>query len=457
MQFKNALWAIFALLSVALWAPQANAIPAFSRQVGMACSACHYQHFPALNSFGRAFKEGGFTMIGAQSKVEGDGLSIPAVLNASLVGYITETKTNGDGTVSTVAIPAGAPTTPTSKSTNNGSLQIPFQSSLFLAGRAGEHTGFMTEINLTPASGGTIPDATIGMVMLKVPFVYDVGNVKAGLVPFSTPNGPADSFEVLNTGAVAVHAFNQWDMSAISAQQYIGTATAASGLAFIASNDNFFANFAKWGANQGSGASGSPTSNYLRAAWTTGLIPGFDSAIGFQVWNGTSVVDAGALGVNPLITAGVVNTKASAIDAQMMGDVGGLPLLLIASYANAPASGLVADVDQNLFNPGALSRKSLNFGAELGVIPGKATVQLGMRHASSGANAFDATGAAIAGTNASDNAVMIGATYNIEQNIRAELTYSKYSGDAYGTGAAIAAGAGYMGDQMTLVDLAFGF
>ncbi len=446
MQFRNVILAIFALLSAALWAPQANAIPAFSRQVGMACSACHYQHFPALNSFGRAFKEGGFTMIGAESKVEGDGLSIPAVLNASLVGYITDTKTNGPTTGSAA----------TTKTTNNGSLQIPVQSSLFLAGRAGEHTGFMTEINLTPGTGGTIPDGSIGMTMLKVPFVYDVGNVKAGLVPFSTPNGAADSFEVLNTGAVAVHAFNQWDMAAISAQQYIGTATAASGLAFIASNDNFFANFAKWGANQGSGASGSPTSNYLRAAWTTGLIPGFDSAIGFQVWNGTSVVDAAAAGglVNPLVTTGVVNTKASAIDAQMMGDVGGMPLLLIASYANAPASGPVADVDQNLFNAGALSRKSLNFGAELGVIPGKATVQLGLRRANSGGY-VDPVG--LTGGNATDNAIMVGATYNIEQNIRAELTYSKYSGDMYNAANAAAAGTAYTGTNLMTLDLAFGF
>ncbi len=446
MQFKNALWVVFTLLTAALWVPQANAIPAFSRQVGMACSACHYQHFPALNSFGRAFKEGGFTMIGSENKVEGDGLSIPAVLNASLVGYITETKTNGPTTGST----------PTTKTSNNGSLQIPLQSSLFLAGRAGEHTGFMTEINLTPASGGTIPDGTIGMVMLKVPFVYDVGNVKAGLVPFSTPNGPADSFEVLNTGAVAVHVFNQWDMNAISAQQYIGTATAASGLAFIASNDNFFANFAKWGANQGSGASGSPTSNYLRAAWTTAAIPGFDSAIGFQVWNGTSVVDAGSAGgaVNPLVVSGVVNTKASAIDAQMMGDVGGMPLLLIASYANAPASSLTADVDQNLFNANPFTRKSLNFGAELGVIPGVATVQLGLRQASSGAYADGATPGS---GNATDNAIMVGATYSIEQNIRAELTYSKYSGDMYNAANAALAGAQYTGTNFTMLDLAFGF
>ncbi len=177
------------------------------------------------------------------------------------------------------------------KTSNDNSLQIPQQVSLFLAGRANEHVGFESEINLTPGAGGTIPDGSTGLIRFKVMFVNDVGNVKAGIVPFSTGLGPADSFEVLNTGAVAVHAFNQADMASISAQQYIGTATAASGLAFIASNDNFFANFAKWGANQGAGTSGGPSSNYLRAAWTTSAINGFDSAIGFQVWNGTSGLD----------------------------------------------------------------------------------------------------------------------------------------------------------------------
>ena len=55
-------------LSVMLWAPKAQAIPAFARQTGMPCSGCHYQHFPVLNAFGRAFKEGGFTMIGSEEK-----------------------------------------------------------------------------------------------------------------------------------------------------------------------------------------------------------------------------------------------------------------------------------------------------------------------------------------------------------------------------------------------------
>jgi len=471
MQFKNTLWAVFALLSAALWAPQANAIPAFARQVGMACSACHYQHFPVLNSFGRAFKEGGYTMVGAQEKIEdttAPGISIPAVLNAALVGYIGYQKTNGPADVATNGANGGTPpaTTPTSKGTNNGALQIPQQVSLFLAGRAGEHTGFEAEINLTPAAGGTIPGSGtvagdgIGLIRFKVPFVYDVGNVKAGLVPFSTGLGVADSFEVLNTGAVAVHAFNQSDMPAVSAQQYIGTATAASGLAFIASNDNFFANVAKWSATQGAGASGSPTANYLRGAWTTSLIPGFDSAIGFQVWNGTSAIDNAAINtvVNPLVTTGVVNTKATAIDAQMMGDVGGMPLLLVASYANAPASSTVADVNQNLFNSGALSRKSLNFGAELGVIPGVATVQLALRRANSGGYA-DAVNASSG--NATDNAIMLGATYNIALNIRAEVTYSKYSGSMYNAANAAAAASSpngyYTGTNMTMIDLAFGF
>jgi hypothetical protein len=454
MQFKNTLLALSALMSAALWAPQAQAIPAFARQVGMACSACHYQHFPVLNSFGRSFKENGYTMIGAQEKIEDTsppGLSIPAVLNGALVGYMAYQKTNGQSTPNgTGTLPT--PTNETSKNTNDGSLMIPQQVSLFLAGRAGEHIGFETEINLSGSGVETAGATGAGLIRIKVPIVYDVGNVHAGVVPFSTQGlGVADSFEVLNTGAVAVHAFNQSDMSAISAQQYIGTSTAANGVAFIASNDDFFANVAKWGANSGAGTSGGPSSNYFRGAWTTGLIPGFDSAIGFQVWNGTSAVDpdmvAGAGGPAQFLT-GVVDTKASAIDAQMMGDVGGMPLLLVASYAKAPKVDNSAN--PNLFNQNPGERKSFNIGAELGVLPGKATLQVGYRNAKSGGYVDGVSG------NASDNALLLGATYNLALNVRMELTYSKYSGDMYNGYYSSQVGT-YMGDSMTMVDLAFGF
>jgi hypothetical protein len=440
---KKIVLSLAGVMAAVAFAPEASAIPAFARQTGMACSACHYQHFPVINGFGRAFKEGGFTMMGAEEKIEGEGLSIPANLNLALVGYMSYAKTNG----TTPGVTA------TTKDTNSGSLQIPQQVSLFAGGRVAENIGFEAEINIA-GPGTTLPIATgTGLIRFKMPFVFDVAGVKAGVVPFSTGLGVADSMEVLNTGAVAVHAFNQSDMSAISAQQYIGTATAANGAALVASNDSFFANVAKWGASQGVGASGGPTSNYVRGAYLTSAIPGFDSAIGFQSWSGTSVQDGTAATGLPLLSAnGAVATRAAAIDAQMLGDVAGMPLTLVASFADAPGSANAASV--NLFNQGLLSRRSANFGAELGVIPNVATVQFGLRRAYSGVQD------AATGANLTDNAVMLGATYAFALNVRAELTYSRYSGGMYSAAqqqAQIAAAGAYMGNQQIMMDLAFGF
>jgi hypothetical protein len=92
----------------------------------MPCSACHFQHFPVLNSFGRSFKGNGFTMTGAQEKIEGDGLSLPVVLNGALVGYMAYQKTNGPSTLNGAATTTNA----TAKNTNDGSLQVPQQVSL---------------------------------------------------------------------------------------------------------------------------------------------------------------------------------------------------------------------------------------------------------------------------------------------------------------------------------------
>ena len=442
MQFKKILFAIYALIFAVLWAPQAQAIPAFARQVGMACSACHYQHFPVLNSFGRAFKEGGYTMTGAQEKIEGDGLSIPNTLNLAVVTNMQYQKTNGDTTG----------TTPTTKNTNNGAIDLT-QASLFLGGRIAENIGFVGELGMYPAPAG--------LASIKMPFIYDVGSAKVGVVPFTTNGlGVAHSFEVMNTGAVAVHLFNQQDMSAISAQQYIGTATAASGAALVVSNDMGYINFAKWSPNEMTSGNGSPTSTYLRIAATPGnLIPGFDFAAGVQLWRGTSA-SAAALagttittqaacsgtwtaisggGLGSCANAGIspdgrLETEATAIDAQMMGDVGGMPLTFIASYAVAPGEAGGSAV-QNMFNNDINNavnenKKSFNIAAELGVIPNKATLQFGIRRASSGQSST----VNLANTNMTDNAILVGTTYALALNVRAELTYSKYSGSLYNAG-----------------------
>jgi hypothetical protein len=97
------------LLTVVTFSSEVAALPLFARQTGMVCSACHFQHFPLLNGFGRAFKSAGYTMMGAQGKVEGDGLTIPNTLNMAVMtsagyektnqaGGIGPQKTTGDGT-----------------------------------------------------------------------------------------------------------------------------------------------------------------------------------------------------------------------------------------------------------------------------------------------------------------------------------------------------------------------
>src|ERR1035437_6057838 len=91
---------IFFLASViaaVTFASEASALPVFARQTGMECAACHFQHFPMLTAFGRAFKSGAFSMVGAQGQVEGDNLSIPVVLNAAVLTTAGYVKTNATG------------------------------------------------------------------------------------------------------------------------------------------------------------------------------------------------------------------------------------------------------------------------------------------------------------------------------------------------------------------------
>jgi hypothetical protein len=64
MAIRTSSWGgAFAALTLAVGGlflgSTAEATPGFARQTGMACVACHFQHYPTLNSFGRAFKASG--------------------------------------------------------------------------------------------------------------------------------------------------------------------------------------------------------------------------------------------------------------------------------------------------------------------------------------------------------------------------------------------------------------
>ena len=169
------------LFALSLYVPQeASAVPAFARQTGMACNTCHFQHFPTLNSFGRAFKAGGYTMVGGQSLIEGDFLSLPSTLNASLITKVRFQKTNG-------AVETG---------TNKGELQFPDEAALLIGGRAGEHVGFLLEASLI----GT--DNSENFASFKMPFTYTIANdTKLSVIPFTTDAaGAAFGYRALQHG-----------------------------------------------------------------------------------------------------------------------------------------------------------------------------------------------------------------------------------------------------------------
>ena len=394
MKKTNVLLAFsaFFIFSVSLWVvPEANAVPAFARQTGLACSTCHFQHFPALNAFGRAFKAGGYTQIGGQGKIEGEDLSIPDTLNASLVTKIRYQKTNGKNTT---AAPANA-----ESGTNKGDLQFPDEAALLIGGRAGEHVGFLLEASLKDATSFT---------SYKMPIVYDVGPVKLSVIPFTTDGlGASYGFELLNTGAVRhQRVLENASGTVTSAQQYIGTATAAEGFAFVAYNEMGYINYTLWGPSHDANIAVGPLSNYFRVAATPNL-GGWDMGIGAQLWSGTT--DVGNNTKYP--------THAYAVDAQAQGNVG-LPLGVYLSYGNAKKTK--AGDTANLFNSNAKDKKAVAVLAELGVLPGKATIAAGYRSGDTGEAA-----------NNKQNAITLGASYLLAQNVQVQLNYSMYSGSYY--------------------------
>lgn len=423
---KKIVLSIAGVMAVAAFAPEASALPVFARQTGMACSACHFQHFPMLNGFGRAFKSAGYTMMGAQEKVEGEALSIPSTLNLAMLTSMGYVKTNQT-----------ADTTGATKNNGNGTWGVPGvgggggvnEASLFIGGRVSEFAGFLSEVTL----GG----ASAALDSAKMPMLFPVGDYRIGAIPFATnAQGASYGLETLNTGANAVHMQsnsvgpNGEFAGAMSAQQYMGTGGNAVGVAFAGTSDMGFVNITKFQQTGiAAGATGSLGSTYARIAATFDMA-GWDSGVGIQSWSGASLFATPATPAVSGVTAGVAAaaatnlqvTKATAIDGQMQGELGGMPVGFYASYATAPGSAAGAMV--NTYNGGTLTRSSFNINAELGFIPGVATVGAAVRQAKSGI-------ADAAGNNLTDNAIMLTGTYKLQQNMLARLSYVSQSGSMW--------------------------
>lgn len=404
---KKIVLSLAGVMAAVAFAPEASAVPVFARQTGMACSACHFQHFPLLNGFGRAFKSAGFTMMGAQGKVEGEHLDIPDRLN---LGVLTTTVYQKESNPSNVAGAVPKWLVPST----GGELSV------FLGGRISEFAGFLAEAGL----GGNGVANTGGPVgAAKLALLFPVGDARVGLVVHSSNGqGVAYSYETLNTGAVNTHKMNTQNgptkqhQGVYSASQYLNTATAATGISFVANNSMGFINVGKYeqAGNSAVGGASSLPLTYLRIAGTMDL-GGWDAGFGLQNFSGNSAVTN-------------TETKATVIDGQLQGEVAGLPAGFYASYGRAPttAAGKAGFAIGNNANAGAsnaagaVTASSFNIGGEIGIIPHISTLQLALRSAKNHS-----------ATNNKDNAIMLGATYELAQNIELSLTHTAQSGNAW--------------------------
>ncbi|MEK6590000.1 MAG: hypothetical protein AABZ11_04900 [Nitrospinota bacterium] len=415
--FLIALFTLFLISAISI--KDVEAIPAFARQTGHACSTCHFQSFPTLNAFGRAFKAGGYTQIGEQGKIEDEGLSIPNVLNASLIAKLRYQKTDGTKNASDQSNDKSG--------TNKGELQFPDEASLLLGGRAAENIGFYLEASL-----GTGTDT---FANFKVPIkLFEVSDTYIGLIPFTSATGGAShGFELLNTGSLVMQI--PWDArTAISAQQYLGlsgdaTTSQAEGLTLAIAHEMFFVNGTLWGPVHGKIATGTDLSNYIRAAVTPN-IAGWDFALGAALWGGETKV--GASDTGSANTETIYQTQAAAFDAQAQGEVGGMTLGIYLSYANAPKKD-TGSTKTNLFNDSTTNDKNAAAVAvQLGVIPNKLTLggayRIGNAEESSSGKLSDSKTAT---TKRGDNALMLAAKYMLTQNVQLQLSWESMSGDKY--------------------------
>lgn len=431
-------FALMAMLPIS-----AQAVPAFARQIGVSCNTCHFQHFPMLNSFGRAFKATGFSMSGTPN-IEDEHFSLPSTLNMALFTNIRYQKSNGAKSSGT-------------ESSNNGELSIPAETSLFIGGRVNEYMGALVEGDLGAA--GASSGAGI-LASLKLPLTHQLNeDWRLGLVPFTTGLGPAYAFEVLNTGAVGNQVMNLVHPTAMSASQYVqvGESTTyqgyggdAEGIGGYVESTLGFVTLARWSPNHitiysDNSTAESPDSAYARIAFTP-VVAGWDTGFGVQVISGeSSLADTSTDPPTPI----QVRTRAYMLDAQAQGDVGNIPLGVYFGYGYAPKTG-TGDVP-NLYNPNPKKKWAASLAIEAGVINhGRGTVQLAYRRADSG----DADWGR-------DDALTLGVTYIYTDNVQMSAIHTSLRGNAHASAnpapSDLVGGATGSGDQVTSLNLAIGF
>ncbi len=417
---------LLALVSFLGLTSSAFGVASFARQTGLDCSSCHAATgFPALNSFGAAFKAGGYVQGNEANMIgDGDALSIPATLNMSIVTklmakYKTVTEDNNG----------------TETKYSYGEWAFPDEAAIFLGGRIGKNTGFVLEHG----------DAHFNS--FKIVTTMDIGGGKLGIVPWLTDAfGPAWVFEVLSTGAVR-NIRDAEDRSAQSAAQKLGYAGASgdtSGLGLYYWTSMFHVAYSAFtNGLEGTRGGGTKFAHYVRAAVTPN-VAGFDMGLGVQLYTGAAEADTGAK--SGAASHGIGYTyDMLAVDYQLMGNAGSMPMLFTLTYASMGGDKAACDTriddgdgicnatdtyPDNTFDAttGELDSptkiSALGIGFDIGVLPDKLGVMLGYTMLLGPAELKYGTTTV---TNDGNTELMVGLKYNVHRNYRLQAEYTMLS------------------------------
>jgi len=326
-----AAFAVVAVSAVSIAPTTSEAIPAFARQTGAACLSCHFQTFPAINSFGRAFKMGAFTDVGEQALIEDDNLSLPAVLNSSFVlrAQYMSTKTTVAGVSSTVT-----------------NWNIPADAVLLMAGRIGSNSGAFVEF-----AGGAANWQLLNS--------FDFDTVKAGLNIQNSGFGPTAALEVSNVFGQHGGKLNGKALSSVNnILTGVGGGNTTSVAAWVG-NESFLVQAGGVAFADAAAVSNASFVPMLRALYIADM-GAAEVLIGGGLFNGQQRA-AGALAAGQ-------GVDAKFIDLQVQGEAGDMSYGFYADWTTSKAKGTNAPVASNLF-AGGLNAKRSGYSARVEVSP----------------------------------------------------------------------------------------
>ena len=362
----------FALISVFM--SEAMALPAFARQMGVSCSACHAQSgYPALNRFGRSFKASGYTMIGTQNTISDSNLdkfmSLTDTLNMSLMANFSVITSNSSSTT----------------------FNIPNEASVFIGGRVADGVGTFTEM------GYDAEESKFGLPNMRLAFIYTASEYTFGAVPYLTDgDGPSSSTNMLNAGSVVT---SLGDLFA--SQDYVQNGEVpAEGLSVYVFNDLWNAAYSAWVPTNGT-VKQVKFANFASVA-VTPQVGSWDLDFGAEIWWGTSQMQ------DPANAALLMkqNTDSYAFKFQARGLAGGVPLSFFADYANANSD------NDSLYQVTIDDKKAATVSTEVAVLPRILMLSGGFRVADNGQ-----------ATNTSDNASLVGVRYFYRENVQFRCGY----------------------------------